>query len=239
MTLEGDLNCMPQTYTMAPMVCGESSVHPVHASIDSREREQTWKVLEREGGARLAKEVVHTLPEAEREQPPKDLGQDRPRGGSSSARPGPGCHPLLPLPTRWAKDRQLVSQKQTRTHPIHGLQVQAQLTLQRMQFGKRDGANVAAAPQPRERGHAPALQLFLQLPELGLHLFLLLQCQLPGAVGCQRTLLCLLGLPLPCITGLKPTGLQWPALGRGYPTCTSVSSQCLPVSPAARTPPTA
>lgn len=95
-----------------------------------------------------------------------------------------------------------------RTHPVHRLQIQAQLTLQRMKLGQRDGPDVAAAPQPRQCGHASAFQLLLQLPKLGLHLLLLLQCQLPGTVGRQCTLLRLLGLPLPRVTGLKPRRLQ-------------------------------
>lgn len=130
----------------------------------------------------------------------------------------------------------------TRTHPVHRLQIQAQLTLQGVQLGQGDGTDVAAAPQPGERGgHAPALQLLLQPPELGLHLLLLLQCQLPGAVGRKRALLRLLRLPLPRVTGLKPRAAQrWHrrrAAPRGAPpsarlaltccTCCQDSSHCL------------
>jgi len=69
-----------------------------------------------------------------------------------------------PLPAHGALLR-----SQLEDHPIHGFQVQAQLTLQGVQLGERDGAQVGTALQP------PALQLFPEPPELGLHLLLLLQ----------------------------------------------------------------
>lgn len=76
MTLEGDPNDMPQTYTMVETVWGKRGIHTVHEGTAGKGKRQMWKLLERKGRASLAGEGAHT-PWSRVWPPPEKLAQER------------------------------------------------------------------------------------------------------------------------------------------------------------------